>query len=298
MKFGSMRYLLREGFRSIWQNRFMSLASVFVLFACLLLAGMSYMVFVNIDSMFDSIYEKNVVVVYAAPNASDYAVTGLGNDLRALSNIETVEFRSGEEALEDLADHFSPELFEEMKKDPAYLQDSYIVSFTDVGLFEDTVADIKALASVDSVEYSGDLAETLVQVRSIVLGAGTWIIILLLVVSLFIIVNTIKLTVHNRRLEIRIMKSVGATDNFIRIPFVVEGTALGLLAGILAFLLLFLAYDRLSIGFASNIMFELVAFADMWGILLPGTLLAGSVTGAVGSVVAIRRYLRKEGGLL
>ena len=160
------------------------------------------------------------------------------------------------------------------------------------------MADIKALDSVDSVEYSGDLAETLVQVRSIVLGAGTWIIILLLVVSLFIIVNTIKLTVHNRRLEIRIMKSVGATDNFIRIPFVVEGTALGLLAGILAFLLLFLAYDRLSIGFASNIMFELVAFADMWGILLPGTLLAGSVTGAVGSVVAIRRYLRKEGGLL
>lgn len=297
MKFGSMRYLLREGFRSIWSNRFMSLASVFVLFACLLLAGVAYMVFVNINGIFDHIYEQNVVVVYADPDASDYAVTQLGNSLRDLDNVETVEFRSGEDVLEGLADRFSPELYEQMKNDPAYLQDSYIVSFTEVERFEETVDAIKELGTVEDVEYSGGIAEMLTQVRSIVLGAGIWMIVLLLVVSLFIIVNTIKLTVHNRRLEIRIMKSVGATDSFIRIPFVVEGTVLGLLAGTLAFLLLFFAYDRLCVSFATNTLFGLVPFADMWFILLPSMLLAGAVTGAVGSVVAIRRYLHKEGGL-
>lgn len=297
MKFGSMRYLLREGFRSIWSNRFMSLASVFVLFACLLLAGVAYMVFVNINGIFDHIYEQNVVVVYADPDASDYAVTQLGNSLRDLDNVETVEFRSGEDVLEGLADRFSPELYEQMKNDPAYLQDSYIVSFTEVERFEETVDAIKELGTVEDVEYSGGIAEMLTQVRSIVLGAGIWMIVLLLVVSLFIIVNTIKLTVHNRRLEIRIMKSVGATDSFIRIPFVVEGTVLGLLAGTLAFLLLFFAYDRLCVSFATNTLFGLVPFADMWFILLPSMLLAGAFTGAVGSVVAIRRYLHKEGGL-
>lgn len=297
MKFGSMRYLLREGFRSIWQNRFMSLASVFVLFACLLLAGMAYMVFVNINQAFDRVYEQNIVVVYAEPDASDYAVNRLGDALRGLDNVATVEFRSGEEALEDLRDHFSDELYEQMKNDPSYLQDSYIVSFADIERFEESVKAIEGLATVDTVEYSGDITDLLTKVRTLVLGAGVWMIVLLLVVSLFIIVNTIKLTVHNRRLEIRIMKSVGATDSFIRIPFVVEGTVLGLLAGVLAFLLLFIAYDRLCAGFAGPALFGLVPFAEMWGILLAGTLLAGALTGAFGSGIAIRRYLHKEGGL-
>ena len=297
MKVVSMRYLLREGFRSIWSNRFMSLASVFVLFACLLLAGVAYMTFVNIDGAFQHIYEQNVVVIYAAPDASDFAVSNLGSDLRETDNVETVEFRSGEEVLESLADRFSAELYEQMKNDPAYLQDSYIVTFTDVEKFEETVEVIKSLNSVEDVEYSGGVAEMLTQVRSIVLGAGVWMIALLLVISLFIIVNTIKLTVHNRRLEIRIMKSVGATDSFIRIPFVIEGTVLGIVAGVLAFLLLFFAYDRLCAGFNTGVLFGLAPFADMWAVLLPGTLLAGAVTGAVGSALAIHRYLHKEGGL-
>ena len=297
MKVVSMRYLLREGFRSIWSNRFMSLASVFVLFACLLLAGVAYMTFVNIDGAFQHIYEQNVVVIYAAPDASDFAVSNLGSDLRETDNVETVEFRSGEEVLESLADRFSAELYEQMKNDPAYLQDSYIVTFTDVEKFEETVEVIKSLNAVEDVEYSGGVAEMLTQVRSIVLGAGVWMIALLLVISLFIIVNTIKLTVHNRRLEIRIMKSVGATDSFIRIPFVIEGTVLGIVAGVLAFLLLFFAYDRLCAGFNTGVLFGLAPFADMWAVLLPGTLLAGAVTGAVGSALAIHRYLHKEGGL-
>lgn len=297
MRLSSIRYLLREGFRSIWQNRFMAAASVGVLISCLLLTGGSYLVFSNIEHIFDTVESQNVAVVYASANCSEEDVAALGDKLAAIANVADVEFLSKEEQLERYEDSFSKDLFSELQdKNP--LLDAYVITFADLGKFSSSIMQIEELETVDSVSYSTDVTETLTHLRSIVLIAGGWVIALLLVVSLFIISNTIKLTVYNRRLEIGIMKSVGATNTFIRVPFLVEGMALGLIAGGFAYGITYFIYYQLEGMFEFGaFMGGLIPFGDLWLLLLVGYLVAGTLTGVAGSAISMSKYLKDEGGV-
>lgn len=120
---------------------------------------------------------------------------------------------------------------------------------------------------------------------------------LLLIVSLFIIANTIKLTVYNRRLEIYIMKSVGATNGFIRVPFVIEGMVLGLLSGALSYGIIYYVYQKVTEMFRFSAMFGLVSFSEIWWIMLTGFLVAGTLIGIFGSAISMSKYLKDEGGI-
>ncbi len=293
MKPSSMRYLLREGFRNIWQNRFMALASIGVLVACLLLTGGAFLVFRNIDNMFDWVYGQNVVVVFAEEGATDDALDNLRSELEKINNVEHVEFLSKEAQWDKFADDIPENTFNDLSGEDNPLLDSFVVTFTDLEKFEVTVNQIEKLDNIDDISYNGDIAKTLSDVRQIVMIIGGWIIAVLLLVSLFIIINTIKLTVYNRRLEIYIMKSVGATNSFIRIPFIVEGVVLGLIAAGISYGILWYIYTQLTKMITINMM-SLVSFGSVWWILLIGFLVAGILTGVVGSAVSMSKYLKEE----
>ncbi len=297
MRSHDVRYLVGEGLRNTWQNRFMALASVGVLICCLLLTGFSYLVFANIDNMFQTAYEQNVVAVYLDVGLGDDAVEAMEGTLLDLNNVASVSFISKEEALERYGEDLPPETYESLKGDQNPLQDTYIVSLHDLEKFDDTLTDIRALDGVEDVSYDGGIASTLARVRRLVLGIGGAVVLVLLLVSLFIIANTIKLTVHNRRLEIYIMKSVGATDSFVRFPFVVEGVVLGFVAGVLAFLLIWGLYSWLISSITIGGLFGLVVFADVWVELLIGFLIGGVLVGMSGSAISMTKYLKEEGGL-
>ncbi len=297
MRTHELKYLVGEGLRNTWFNRLMALASVGVLICCLLLTGFSYLVFVNIDHLFQTAYEQNVVAVYLDVTLDVDAVEEVGETLEDMANVAEVSFISKEEALERYGEDLPEETYESLKGEANPLPDTYIVSLVDLEDFEDTLQAIRRLDGVEDVSYDGDIAATLTRVRSMVLGIGGVIIAVLLVVSLFIIANTIKLTVHNRRLEIYIMKSVGATDGFIRFPFVVEGIVLGLCAGVVGYGLIFLLYAYLAKNFDFGTLVSLVSFRAVWLELLIGFLGGGVLVGMSGSAISITKYLKHEGSV-
>ena len=297
MRFSSLRYLIKEGFRNIWQNRFMAIASVGVLVSCLLLTGGAYLVFVNIDHAFEWVYGQNVVVAFAEEGATDEETSALMAKLEALPNVEDVEFVSKEETLEKYKDSIPEATYEDMRGENNPMPDSFVVTFEDLAQFEDTLAQIQQIPEVEDVSYNADIASALTNVRHIILVVGGWIIVMLLLVSLFIIANTIKLTVYNRRLEISIMKSVGATNAFVRIPFIIEGMVLGLVSAGVAYGILYFIYTKLSEMFHFGAMVRgLADFGEVWWIVLVGFLAIGILTGVTGSAISMRKYLKEEGG--
>ena len=297
MKLSSLRYLVREGFRSIWQNRFMAIASIGVLISCLLLTGFSYLAFANIDHAFDWVYGQNVVAVFMDEDATDQQIEQACQALAAITNVDSVTFVSKEESLEKLKDEnqLTDSTYAYMQENN-YLPDSYLIRMKDLSQFDATIMQAQKVDGVDEVSYDGEVASVLTKVRHVVLVVGGWVILMLLVVSLFIIANTIKLTVYNRRLEIYIMKSVGATDGFIRLPFLIEGMVLGIVAALLSFGIAAFVYGKLADMFTFGISFEPLAFGEVWGVLLLGFLLIGILTGVAGSVISMSKYLKREGG--
>ena len=297
MRLHDIQYLVREGCRNTWQNRLMALASVGVLVCCLLLTGFSYLVFVNVDQMFQNAYEQNVMAVYLNSDQTDEDVVRVGEALEEMSNVASVTYLSKEEFLAQYGAALQENTMESFEGENNPLPDTYIVSMKDLALFQQTLDQISAMPGVEEVSYDADTAATLTRVRQVVMVVGGSIIVVLLAVSLFIIVNTIKLTVYNRRLEIYIMKSVGATDGFIRFPFVVEGMLVGLIAGGVGYGLIALLYRALVKNFVfDNPLLALVPFSREWMPLLIGFLAGGVLVGICGSAISMGRYLKQEGG--
>ncbi len=298
MKFHVIKYLIREGCRNAWQNRLMALASVGVLVCCLVLTGFSYLLFVNVDKMFHNAYEQNVMAVYLDSDQTEEQVMEIKQVLHNMENIAEVTYMSKEEFLAMYSDSLQADTMESFEGENNPLPDTFIVSLKDLALFQQTMDEITAMDGVEEVSYDAGTAETLTKVRRVVLALGGSIIAVLLAVSLFIIVNTIKLTVYNRRLEIYIMKSVGATDGFVRFPFVVEGVLVGLLAAVIGYGLVSALYRVLYNNFQfDNPLLALVPFDQQWAQLLVGFLAGGVLVGVVGSVISMSKYLRQEGSL-
>lgn len=216
--------------------------------------------------------------------------------------MKSVELITKEESLEKYGDSLPEALFEEYQNGDNPFLDSFVVTFKDLSLFDETVTQLEAIEHVDSVEQDGGIAEMLLKVRRIVLIAGGWIIGMLLLVSLFIIANTIKLTVYSRRLEISIMKAVGATNAFVRMPFIIEGMVLGLVAGGISYGLLYLVYDKLGDFLMDSMNGSIlsgvgtVPFVTMWWQLLVAFLCGGMLVGMIGSAISMRKYLKEAGG--
>lgn len=300
MTSSSLRYLFKEGFRNIWSNRMMSIASICVLMSCLVLIGCASMIFLNIESLLGKMEEQNVIMVYIKDDTSDADIDAMGTSLKNIDNIKEVEFVSKESAWEEqlsTMEEAQAQFFTEISSDIP-LPDAYKVTVDDLTYFDNTVDEIKQLQNIDTIRENKDLAEKLLTIRHGVEVISIVIVAVLLAISVFIISNTIKLTVYSRRLEISIMKSVGATNSFVRFPFVVEGMILGIISGVISLGLVWAFYEFAINQFGdllASLQLEALNFANyalpMLGIFVG----IGIITGVGGALISMGKYLNKEG---
>lgn len=300
MNGSSLRYLFKEGFRNTWSNRMMSIASICVLMSCLVLIGCASMIFLNIESLLGRIEEENVVMVYIQDGTTDADINAMGDSLKKMDNIKEVEFVSKESAWQeqlDTMEEAQAKFFTEISSDIP-LPDAYKVTVNDLSQFDSTVDQIKQLQHIDTIRENKDLAQKLVTIRHGVEVISVVIVAVLLAISVFIIQNTIKLTVYSRRLEISIMKSVGATNGFVRLPFVVEGMILGVISGVISLGLVWAFYEFAINQFGdliSSLGLEALKFSN-YSLPMLGIFIAiGIVTGVGGALLSMGKYLNKEG---
>ena len=300
MTASSLRYLFKEGFRNTWTNRMMSIASICVLMSCLVLIGCASMIFLNIESLLGRIEEENVVMVYIEDGTTDADITAMGETLKAIDNVKGIEFVAKETAWEEqlaTMEEAQREFFTQISSDIP-LPDAYKVTVDDLSYFDSTIDQIKQLDHIDTIRENKDLAKKLVTIRHGIEVIAIVIIAVLLAISVFIIQNTIKLTVYSRRLEISIMKSVGATNSFVRIPFVVEGMILGIISGVVSLGVVWAFYEFAINQFSDLLIslgLEALKFADYALPMLGAFVLIGIITGVGGALLSMGRYLNKEG---
>ena len=287
-------YYVREGLSSVFVHGFTSLAAMLVIAACLMITGTFALVAYNLDLQIRELEGQSEIVVYIDENVSRDNALALGQKIRALDNVKTAEFVTKEQLFEDYLDSLGEDAYvmEELRDDNP-LRDSYQITMDDVSLHADTV---KALENINGVAASSsmqEVSERLIQIRQVVNLISYTMVALLGGVSVFIIANTVKLAMFARKEEIAIMKMVGATNHFIRAPFVVEGMFLGLSAAALAFFVLWGVYAYVSAQLAEGTaILTMVAFAAVWKEVLAIMLGAGLLLGVGGSVITIRRFLK------
>ena len=300
MNGSSLRYLFKEGFRNTWSNRMMSIASICVLMSCLVLIGCASMIFLNIESLLGRIEEENVVMVYIQDGTTDADINTMGTTLKNMDNIKNVEFISKQSAWQeqlDTMEEAQAKFFTEISSDIP-LPDAYKVTVNDLSQFDSTVSQIKQLQHIDTIRENKDLAQKLVTIRHGVEVISVVIVAVLLAISVFIIQNTIKLTVYSRRLEISIMKSVGATNGFVRLPFVVEGMILGFISGVISLGLVWAFYEFAVKQFGdliASLGLEALKFSDYAWYMLGIFIAIGIITGVGGALLSMGKYLNKEG---
>lgn len=344
MKVSSVRYLVKEGAKNAWVNRLMTLASVGVLVACMVIIGLAILISENVNKAVGKLEQQNVVMAYmkdynwalysdktnasasADPAAqtseetqsaeeqadengiknSDYVIhndeeaKALCDKIAALDNVASVTYVTSDEGLESV----KKSMLEGQESYFTFLDDKYgnpmsgaaKITMKNMEQFDDTVSQIKNIDGIDTVQSQNDLADKITAIKRGVTVAGFWIIAILMVIALVIVSNTIRVTMYNRKLEISIMKAVGATDSFVRIPFVVEGMIIGLISAVIAEGLLYFCYRVATETIISTLgTNDIVRYGDVaWWLLLIFAGI-GIFAGILGSVIMISKYLRHEG---
>lgn len=349
MKVSSVRYLVKEGAKNAWVNRLMTLASVGVLVACMVIIGLAILISENVNKAVGKLEQQNVVMAYmkdynwalygdktdassadtssaedsavqtseetqqteeqADENGIKYSDYVIHNDDEAkalcdkiaqLDNVASVTYVTSDEGLESV----KKSMLEGQESYFTFLDDKYgnpmsgaaKITMKNMEQFDDTVNQIKNMDGIDTVQSQNDLADKITAIKRGITVAGFWIIAILMVIALVIVSNTIRVTMYNRKLEISIMKAVGATDSFVRIPFVVEGMIIGLISAVLAEGLLYFCYRVATETIISTLgTSDIVRYGDVaWWLLLVFAGI-GVFAGILGSVIMISKYLRHEG---
>ena len=286
-------YLVKEGIKSIFTHGFMSFACVIVIIACLLIMGNFALLSVNIDYNIEQLESENEILAYVDESLSEDEARELQAHLRSLDNITSVEFVTREEAMNNFISQFEDkEQFSDVT--PSWFRHRYVIYLEDLSRLSDTIVAIRAVEGIGDVSASLELAQGFIRVRNIVSIVSVALIVILFIVSVFIMQNTIKLATFSRKEEIAIMKMVGATNSFIRTPFIIEGLILGLMGAVIAFLVQWGIYGTLTervLHTFGNIL-HIIPFQTLRLPLLLVFLGIGLVVGSFGSNIAIRNYLK------
>ena len=285
MKKNNIGYLLREGFRGVFLHGFMSFAAVCVTVACLIIMGTFSLVLYNVHVMIVDLEKENQVLVYIDEDYSEAEAKSVGSRINLISNVHEAKFVSREQALDNFVGKQSDTTaFNGV--DASILRDRYEVTVEDNSLLEQTVAEIEKIDGVAEVSAHYEIANGFQSLQKVLNIAS---------MSLFIISNTVKLAMYSRSEEIAIMKMVGATNSFIRLPFVVEGFILGMLGAVIAFFLEWGLYDFLQAKIAvvdTLRLFQIVPFAEVIELVAISYALTGFAVGVVGSLLSIRKFLK------
>ena len=294
MKINNLGYLIKEGFHGIFLHGFMSFAAICVTIACLLIVGSFSILAYNLDVMVDKLNQTSEIMVYVDSSLTDAEARSIGTRINQLDNVQKAEFVTREEALENfVSDHNNNAAFNGVQAQD--LRHRYVVTLEDNSLMKQTDTQLQQIPGVAKTNAAYELAEGFTTIQNVLNIVSIALIAMLLVISLLIISNTIKLAMYDRKDEIAIMKMVGATNSFIRLPFVVEGFTLGMIGAILAFGLEWVLYDTLVEKLASVDALRLFSFVPFMGDLMIPMLAtfgsAGLFVGIVGSWTSIRKFM-------
>lgn len=273
----------------------MSIASICVLVSCLVLTGAAELISVNIEKEVDSVGKTNETTVYIKDGTSDLEAVYIGKNLEKLDNITSVKFYPKEDAINEFKDSLPEAVFENVNGDNNPLPDAYIIAMDDLSKYDQTIDAILKVDGVDSINNRSELARKLTDISNLVSYISLAIVVALTIISLFIIANTIRTTMYSRRFEISIMKSVGATNAFVRLPFVVEGMVLGFISAIIGTGVLYVVYEGVMSAVNSFVKISTIPFSDVYLQVGGIFIIAGMLIGAFGSFISMRKYLKMEG---
>ena len=297
MKHSIMGYLLGEGFRNVFHNKKSSGASLAIMCATMLIFGIFFMIVENLNNAIKTIEEQQGMQVFINKDATDEQISQIGEQIKLINGVNTIKFVSKEDALN---------YNKEKLKQPALLvgydeenpfKASYLVTLTDLKLSSQVQEEINKIENVASITSQDNTINNLISIANGVKIVSIVILSLLILISIFIIANTIKLTVHARRKEISIMKYVGATDSFIRWPFIIEGIIIGIMAAIVSVAILGIVYNLIANAMSTSPVLlkmgmNLLSFSNMITLLIIVYLVLGIGIGTLGSTISMRKYLK------
>lgn len=304
MKIRSLGYCIRQGFKNIWRNRMFSVASITTMTACILLFGMFFSVLMNVNFMIRTLEEEVGVTVLFDEGLEQEKIDEIGEKIKAMEHVTDVTYTSAEEAWEKFQQEYFEgneeyaKSFSENGENPLANSASYTVRVDEIENQNSIVTRIKRFDGVRQVNQSAGAAKTLISFNSLFTYVAVAIIALLLIVSIFLIANTVNVGISVRRHEIAIMKLIGATDSFVRAPFIVEGLLLGLIGSLIPLGILFVAYDRIlgwllnRFGVLNTISGSLPSVIEVFNVLAPVGVALGLGIGLIGSSITVRRHLR------
>lgn len=294
MDFQSIKYCLKEGLKNVWANSIMSMASVIVMVCCMILTGSAILLSTNLTRALKSVEHQNSVKVFLSKNIKFSQISQIEQKIKEVPNVLTCEYYSSDKASEQYKEVLG-DLYEILQESGNPFPEAFHVSMEDFSLYDKTVKDLENIEFVESVSDRSETARRLAKLNKLINTAGIWTVCALAVVSVFIISNTIKLTIHNRRLEISIMKSVGATNLFICTPFIVEGIVIGLVSSVISSFVLNTVYRGFVDVLGGIISFQGFYTKEIFWQVMGYFSCAGILLGVLGGLISIRRYLKKEG---
>ncbi|NLY44028.1 MAG: ABC transporter permease [Clostridiaceae bacterium] len=294
MRISTIRYYIKEGFTSIWTNRMMTLASIGIVIACLIIFGMFILFSSNLNYIGDQVKDQWEIKAFVDENVPDGQLDRIRLEIKKIQYVKECILETEEQALENYKkqlgeDSYVLEGFEQFNP----LRNSFIIHLSDVQYAEQVVQELKKVNGIVKVNNHRETIEKILKITEFVRMGSFWVMVLLAFIAVFIISNTIKLTVFARRREISIMKYVGATDWFIRWPFIIEGMIIGLIGGILSLAVVCYAYDYIvNLLHHSISFFKIRQLSEVFEGMAIILISFGACIGTLGSLLSIRKYLR------
>lgn len=297
MKLRTGKFFVRESFRSLKRNKTMSAAAITSVIASLLVIGIFFVIVLNIDYAATKLESQIEMMVYLNDGLSENIVSAMETEIKSINGVKSVEFISKDVALKSLEKNWGENayLLEGLDGDNP-LPDSFLITLTDPSLASGVAMSVSSISNIEKVVYGKEELEKLLNATYVVRMSSFVIILILLFISVFIIANTIKLTLYARRREIGIMKFVGATDWFVRMPFIIEGIVVGIIGALMSSLILGAGYyycadliKNQMIGFMS---ISLMPFNQVIASMVALLILVGVIIGAAGSLISVRKFIR------
>lgn len=294
MRFNVFSYLIGEGLSNIFKNKKSTISSLMIMCATMIVFGLFFVIGENINAFVENVAEAQGLSVFVDINATETQIENVGNEILSIEGVRNVEYVSPEEGYEIMKERLGEEILEGYTS--SVFQASYLVTLTDLELNEEVQDAIMQIDNVESIESSNQTIAQIIRLARGVRVVTAVILVLLIIISISIIANTIKLTVHARRKEISIMKYVGATNSFIRWPFLVEGIILGVFAGIISVALIggaytYIANQMSNSDFMTTLGWRMLSFKEMFNLILVVYLGIGAGIGTIGSSISMRKYL-------
>ena len=297
MKYNRLGYLIGEGFSNVFKNKKSTIASIIIMCATMIIFGLFLIIGENVNHFVDNLKLQQGFQVFMKENATQEEMDQVKEDIRALDGISTIEFVSKEQGLNTMKEKLKDEKGVLDGFNVQKIKASYIVKVTDLERSKTIQDEVEKIDNVVKITNSNETAMKLISIAKIIRIATGVILLLLIIISTFIISNTIKLTVHSRRKEISIMKYVGATNSFIRWPFIVEGIVIGIISSMISILIVGGTYNIITTKMAASdfvrvMGMNLVGLNEMLVSIIAVYLILGIGIGTVGSVVYMRKYLK------